>query len=399
MPACQITIPRTLLRRWGTGAEASPALWAKLAPWLDRVWDEATTLGIPPTTQGVLQAALEAGLPRSLDHDAFVMCADVALDAGTLSLRQARTAARQALRTHSIPTVGLLPPEYIRDGHTSSVFRAGAWAVNVARDREDATRELLATASALRQWQGAPEVRVPEIHGVQTISTPWFNTRLDVAILIVGWLDRAKELHLVGTPVGPRFVRVAHFVPKSEGNLCLVGSPLGARQTAAVWSAVAVAQIANADIDLSTGTLATPNVDYNDGDVVLCHDGTPGLVGASGTTFVAPLPVWPYAMSLVAAPDDLAAGNETLQWNDPPAAVAATYRGLQKRGMTTRQIHSVFEAAGKLNLAQIQEFLPHSCKSAIIESFERTRRACSLATPSSQPSVSLQTCEIDQDDI
>lgn len=367
-----------MLGRWGTGPGASVAKWAELAPWLDRAWDEATLEDSAPTAEGILSTTVVKELPDSIDRQVFISCARAGIDAGMISLAQARAAARETLATQSFPGVGLLPPLYKRDGHTSTVFRAGACAINVSRDTQDAERELIATEAALRGWWGAPDIQVPAVYGIQKVCTRWFDTQLDVAVLTVSWLDRAQELHLVRTHAGPQFVRVDHFISGAAGEFAFAGSPLGTSQSGAVWSAIWVARTASATIHSPSMTMHAPVIQYNDGDVVVCPSGRPGLVGASNEVIIAPIATWPYIVALDTAPDDLTNHGGTLWWNDPRAAVTAVCQGFRRRGMPGREIREIMEAAAKMPTCDVQARLRTPPDPIAANLIERTRQVCAM---------------------
>jgi hypothetical protein len=385
-----VIIPRTVLDRWGATEGASPAAWDRIAPLLDRVWDEATAGGLPAVAPHV--AAAVAGPDRFVPLAVLERCVDVALRAETLSLRQALSAAGASAETREC--LGTAPqPEltYLREGHASTIVRLGsAWALNVARDTDGAASELAAAERALRSWRGARDVRIPAVGGAFTACIPWFDRVVEVPVLAVEWLEGFEELHVVGTADGPRFVRVAAFQHAPGRGPGMRGTLLDSAASGRIWRAVATARTATALIHWRRGTLRAPELEPNDGDVVADGDGTPGLVGASQEVWEGPVAAWPYVLALSSARDDGGRAGDRLRWADPAAAVGAVLDGLAARG-DPGAASAVLTGAADMAPAEAAALAGAAGDPKAVAIAEATRDLCrSLHEPCRQPLLNYE---------
>lgn len=334
--AYQPIIPRTLLDLWGSSEGASPALWDRIAPLLGRGWDEAMARCLGPDRARTAQLIVDADpTGEGLARPVVERCVAVAIESKMVSLTQTLAAAGDVAAgdpSLSMELDGGASLECVRSGHASSVVRlGGSWALNVARDLDRAAAELDATAAALRSWRGGPEVRVPEILGSATGRCRWFDREIEVPVLAVEWLAGAEELHVVSTGKGPGFVRVAGFRHLRGRAPLIVGELLGGEEWTRIWRSVSLARTATAKIDEGTDLISAPELEPNDGDIVVWPDGVVGLVGASSARWTGPLAAWPYFIALSSARDDDGPCEARLRWAEPEEAVEAVADGCRAR--------------------------------------------------------------------
>jgi hypothetical protein len=330
---------------------------------------------IPPdAVQAMIRFGLDAGL-RSFHQGVLAALDYLGRDDASMMLEHCASVAGERVSRRDIEQVRLTA---MAEGHTSSVVRTAAWCkgrpaplvfgLNIARDMSDAADELEMNVRDLREWAAADRESAATVYGAGPGRFPWFGQTARVPVVAVGWLEWARELHVVRRREDAgrcRFFLIDEFREGKGALPHLVGRELDDASSDKIWAAIVQKRTAAAGIDWQGGWLEAPDVELNHGDVVAAADGDAvrvAFVGSSARRWRGPVGAWLYEMALASARDDRSAGWKRIYWRKPAAALQAAYDGIRTRfGESTeagdRRAVQVFEAAQAMDRDRLTPYL------------------------------------------
>lgn len=375
-------------RRWGPPVSESASgatddlldAGRRLGHFLERVRPPSAPrmpYGDVPTrvARGVISSAVRAGAV-SCEQSVSAALSYLQADEGA-GLSRCVIAASDGCGSegHVPATVEL---SYLREGHTSSVFRVEAWfrdalipsvafVLNVSRDTTDARDDLTATAHNLATWSARSPSLAVAVYDSGLGSFAWFGETRSVAVVAVQLLEPAYELHALRDPADPDhglLVQVDYFQHQPNRLPDIAARQADTATSDQLWMQVIAARTELSDINWQERLIVAPEIELNDGDAVsLGGDGGVAFVGSSPSPWQGPPGAWPYIVSLSSARDESSRDGARIFWGKPDCALKAMHNGLRcAHGTKLGDEHTrkQLEAALEFNSGTLASVAPYT---------------------------------------